>query len=114
MTYMPALKKFIMCVSTCSWANGTKSTVGPFDSYFLESSVITGPFKMVSYLASFGPQSYFVNIPSSLLDAKGGGFLSYSANFAYHDSRNPLHSEYVWDLLPFRFKVRGEQLQLDL
>ena len=107
MTYMPALKKFIMCVSTCSWANGTKSTVGPFDSYFLESSVITGPFKMVSYLASFGPQSYFVNIPSSLLDAKGGGFLSYSANFAYHDSRNPLHSEYVWDLLPFRFKVRG-------
>ena len=59
MTYLPALKKFIMCVSTCTWANGTKSTVGPFDTYFLESSAITGPFKMVSYLASFGPESFF-------------------------------------------------------
>lgn len=33
MTYMPAIKKYIMCVSTCTWANGTKSTVGPFDTY---------------------------------------------------------------------------------
>ena len=32
MTYMPSIKKFIMVVSTCTWANGTKSTVGPFDT----------------------------------------------------------------------------------
>ena len=57
-----------MVVSTCTWANGTKSTVGPFDTYFLESDAITGPFRMVSYLAQFGPESYFVNIPSSMLD----------------------------------------------
>jgi hypothetical protein len=48
MTYMPAVKKYVMVVSTCTWANGTKSTVGPFDTYFLESDAITGPFKMVS------------------------------------------------------------------
>ena len=57
MTYMPAVKKFIMCVSTCTWANGSKSTVGPFDTYFLESDSITGPFTMVSYLAQFGPEA---------------------------------------------------------
>ena len=57
-----------MVVSTCTWANGTKSTVGPFDTYFLEADAITGPFRMVSYLAQFGPESYFVNIPSSMLD----------------------------------------------
>jgi len=114
MTYMPALKKFIMCVGTPTRANGTKSTVGPFDTYFLESSLITGPFKMVSYLASFGPESYFVNIASSLLDDKGGGFLSYSANFAYHKGHKPLNSSYVWNLLPFRFDVKGEQLQLEV
>lgn len=65
MTDLPALKKSIMCVSTCTWANGTKSTVGPFN---------TGPFKMISYLASFEPESHFVNIASSMLDAERGGF----------------------------------------
>jgi hypothetical protein len=169
MTYMPAVKKYIMVVSTCTWANGTKSTVGPFDTYFLVKAKNTAslmvaasdlriymprsanmilklsmpcggagvrfynrpvqdhlvrrkrhnllyssarlldysttllasielPLKLLSalqnayhlehfcgccrYLAEFGPESYFVNIPSSMLDEKGGGFLSYSANFA--------------------------------
>ena len=68
---------------------------------------------MVSYLASFGPESYFVNIASSLLDDKGGGFLSYSANFAYHEGHSPPNSSYVWNLLPFHFNRKGEQLELE-
>lgn len=49
-----------------------------------------------------------------MLDDKGGGFLSYSANFAYaHEGHNPANSSYVWDLLPFRFNRKGEQLQLE-
>ena len=55
-----------------------------------------------------------MNIASSMLDDKGGGFLSYSANFAYaHEGHNPANSSYVWDLLPFRFNRKGEQLQLE-
>jgi hypothetical protein len=65
MTYMPAIKKYIMIVSTCTWANGSKSTVGPFDTYFLESDAITGPFTMVSYLAQFGPEACEFPIVSS-------------------------------------------------
>ena len=110
---------------------------------------------MNRYLAQFGPESYFVNIPSSMLDEKGaktaffvpttvvcshscfgttvlhendhfaktglgqtkgklkrrrrflvgGGFLSYSANFAFHEGHKPINSQYTWDLLPFRFKT---------
>jgi hypothetical protein len=35
----------------------------------------------------------------------GGGFLSYSANFAFHEGHKPANSQYTWDLLPFRFKT---------
>ena len=59
-------------------------------------------------LAEFGPESYFVNIASSMLDDKGGGFLSYSANFAFHEGHNPANSQYTWDLLPFRFNLKKE------
>jgi len=38
-----------------------------------------------------------------MLDSEGGGFLSYSANFAFHEGHKPVNSSYVWDLLPFKF-----------
>jgi len=117
LTYIPKMDKFIMVVSTPSWSDGIKSTVGPFDTYFLESSAITGPFKLVSYLEAFGPEAYFVNIPSFTLQPKGGpeskgdGMLSYSANFAYQLQQvpvTPLQAGYHWSLLPFRFKLAEE------
>ena len=43
-----------------------------------------------------------------MLDDKGGGFLSYSANFAFHQGHNPVNSSYVWNLLPFRFNIKKQ------
>ena len=62
-------------------------------------------------------QAYFVNIPSKFIDAAPAGgaaagaprtmgmFLSYSANFAFHDGANPPGSGYHWSLQQMRFTL---------
>lgn len=76
MTYNAALKKYLLCV-TDGWP-----TVRTFDTYILEADAITGPWKLVSYMARFGVQAYFVNIPSKFISGDGRGmWLCYSANF---------------------------------
>ena len=78
MTYNAPLNKYLMCI-TDGWP-----TVQSMDTYILESSSITGPWKMVSYLKDFGPQAYFVNIPSKFISKDGlTMWLCYSANFSY-------------------------------
>jgi hypothetical protein len=67
MSWHPALAKYIMVVSTPS--SGC-STVGDFDSYFLESDNMTGPWALVSYIASFGPEAYFVHVPGKFMGAE--------------------------------------------
>jgi hypothetical protein len=54
LSWVPALSKFIMVISTPSFGC---STVGNFDTYMLESDAMTGPFALVSYLAAFGPEA---------------------------------------------------------
>lgn len=76
-TYNAPLKKYLMCVTdggnTCSKMN----------TYVLESSTLTGPWKLVTYLKNFGEQAYFVNIPSKFISEDGLTFwLLYSGNFA--------------------------------
>mmetsp|Transcript_5937 Transcript_5937/g.10784 ORF Transcript_5937/g.10784 Transcript_5937/m.10784 type:complete len:223 (-) Transcript_5937:127-795(-) len=108
MTYLPAAGRYIMCVSTPSVS---PSTVGTFDSYFLESAAITGPFRYVSYLRRFGEQAYFLNIPSKFAssspdaDQAVGAYLSYSANFARSRqlASNPPGGGYWWTLSAIRF-----------
>jgi len=111
MTYLPALAKFVMCVSTPTF---TPYTTQQFDTYFLEADSITGPFRMVSYLSEFGPQAYFVNIPSKFLPAHPTSesslryyeaYLSYSANFDYRHGANPPGSGYHWSLQRMRFSL---------
>ena len=118
MTWVPAVKKYIMCISTPSFS---PYTTKQFDTYFLESDRMTGPFSLVHYMREFGPEAYFVNIPSSFMDAApkstaGAGpssssmainaFLSYSANFAYHTNQAiPPGSGYHWTLQQFRFTL---------
>lgn len=65
-SYVPALKKYIVAITTPT--NGS-STVGNFDTYFLESDDLTGPYSLVTYLSSFGPEAYFMNIPSKFAGA---------------------------------------------
>lgn len=66
MTYHPTILKYIMVIST---PTSGCSTVGNFDTYFLESDAMSGPFYMVTYLSSFGPEAYFVHIPSKFMAA---------------------------------------------
>ncbi|MCX6876931.1 MAG: hypothetical protein NTW21_24420 [Verrucomicrobia bacterium] len=54
-----------------------------FNTYILESDLVTGPWKLVTYLKHFGQQAYFVNIPSKFISKDGRTmWLCYSANFA--------------------------------
>ncbi len=77
-TYNKPLDKYLMCV-TDGWP-----TVNEMDSYIMESDSLTGPYKMVHYLKEFGPQAYFVNIPSKFISQDGKSFwLCYSANFRF-------------------------------
>ena len=52
-------------------------------TYVLESSSLTGPWRLVTYMKNFGEQGYFVNLPSKFI-AKDGrtAWLCYSGNFA--------------------------------
>ncbi len=87
MTYNPGLKKYLMCI-TDGWPT-TKS----MDTYILESDNVHGPWSMVTYLKDFGPQAYFVNLPTKFISEDGKtAWLCYSANFVntnFKDSTDP-------------------------
>jgi hypothetical protein len=83
MSWHPALSKYIMVVSTPTTGC---STVGNFDTYFLESDTMTGPWALVSYLASFGPEAYFVHVPGKFMGATT--YAADEANRAQARARN--------------------------
>jgi hypothetical protein len=86
MTYNSKLEKYLMCVT-----NGHKDSTsrGYYDTYLLESDNITGPWKIITYMKNFGPQAYFVNIPSKFISSNGEKmWLCYSANYMYSKKRN--------------------------
>ncbi|CAE7286148.1 unnamed protein product [Symbiodinium microadriaticum] len=102
-----------MCISTPTFS---PFTTKQFDTYLLESPSITGPFRYISYLREFGPEAYFVSIPSKFLaksTASDGSlrlFLSYSANFAYHSQSSPVGSGYHWTLQEVELRLGKSQL----
>lgn len=76
-TYNAPLKKFLLAVTD----GGT--TISKFDTYILESAKITGPWRLVTYMKSFGEQGYFVNFPSKFISKDGKtAWLCYAANFS--------------------------------
>ena len=79
MTYNAPLKKYLMCIT-----DGFP-TIFRMNTYILESDQITGPWKLVTFMQSFGEQGYFVNIPSKFISPDGRtAWLSYSTNFTNH------------------------------
>jgi hypothetical protein len=75
-TYNAPLKRYFLSVTD------GRDTYGEMDSYLLESEQVSGPWRMVAYLPKFGPQAYFINIPSKFISADGMTmWLCYSANF---------------------------------
>jgi hypothetical protein len=87
MTYNPGLKKYLMVI-TDGWPTNKS-----MDTYILESDNVYGPWKMLTYLKDFGPQAYFVNIPSKFISEDGKkAWLCYSANYIntnFKDSTDP-------------------------
>lgn len=72
-SYNPTLAKYLMVVST---PTNSPYTIYHFDTYLLESDDMTGPYSLVSYMSSFGPQAYFVHWPSKFMGTAGGGALA--------------------------------------
>jgi hypothetical protein len=97
-TYDAPLKRYLMVVTDGG------NTISKFSTYILESSAITGPWKLVTYMKDFGEQGYFVNFPSKFIGSDGRtAWLSYSANFTNgylgtNYKSNPEGSGYWWTL----------------
>ncbi len=76
-TYNASLKKYFMCVTD------GRDAVSQMNTYILESDKLTGEWKLITYMESFGEQAYFVNIPSKFISRDGKTFwLCYSGNFS--------------------------------
>jgi hypothetical protein len=76
MTYNAPLRRYMMCIT-----RGVRR--GDHDTMILESDLLTGPWRLVHYLHKFGPEAYFVNIPSKFIDPNGRSmWLCYSANWS--------------------------------
>jgi hypothetical protein len=109
-SYVPALKKYLMVVSTASYP-GVGSMRKEYDIYILESNRLEGPWSLVQYLNKFGPEAYFPIVPTKFLgqshdikvlsdgSALWPFYFGYSANWAYHGTPNPPHSGYSFCLL---------------
>ena len=97
-TYNAPLRKYLMCV-TDGWPG-----VEDMNSYLLEADEITGPYRLITFMAKFGRQGYFLTFPSKFIAADGRtAWLSYSANFHknYFGNRtvaDPIGSRYAWTL----------------
>jgi len=105
MTYHPALKKYLLCV-TDGWP-----TISTMNTYILESDTITGPWKLVTFMEKFGAQGYFVNIPSKFISSSGASmWLCYSANFT-----NPyLGTNFPADPPGSKYAMCLQEIELDV
>ena len=103
MTYDAALGRYLMYV-TDGWP-----TTDTMDTYLLESTSLTGPFRLVQWWEDFGPQGYFFNIPSKFVSGDGLSFWTlYSANFTWasdHWVGNPDISGYHACFLETRLRT---------
>jgi hypothetical protein len=85
MTYNPALKKYLLCITDGG------NTISKFNTYILESDMITGPWNLAVYMHSFGEQGYFVNFPSKFISPDGRtAWLCFATNF----TNGYLHTNY--------------------
>lgn len=87
MTWNAGLGKYLMLLYRNGYTvTGTKTDFGEFDTYILESASMTGPWKLVHYLPSFGKQGYYPNLPSKFLSDDGrNGWMWFGANFSPWD-----------------------------
>ena len=104
MTYNAPLKRYFMIIT-----DGV-DTISRFQTYILESELVTGPWKLVVYMQSFGEQGYFVNLPFISADGRTA-WLCYAANFKRGQSPNPPGSGYGMVLQ--EIQLPGPESRLD-
>jgi hypothetical protein len=76
-TYVAPSRRYLMFVTDGG------NTCARMNTYALEADTLTGPWRLVTYMKSFGEQAYFVNLPSKFISADGRtAWLCYSGNFA--------------------------------
>jgi hypothetical protein len=104
-TWNPGLKKFIMMAYTNGYESGGQSTPGDHNAFILESDKLTGPWKLITYLKSFGVQAYFLTLPPKFLSADGrNAWMCYGANYMPFDRKDdPPGSGYRFCLQRIRF-----------
>jgi len=111
MTYFPGLKKYVITI--CSAHDYPKMDGGHFDTWILESDDITGPWALVEYMKSFGPQAYLANFVSKFTAEKADttartfeSMMMYSANYdSGGGAPNPPNSGYHMNLQQSRFDL---------
>ena len=68
----------------------------PYNTYVLESDRLTGPWRLVSYMRTFGEQAYWANIPSKFVSPDGRtAWLCYAANWTGNIPVDPPGSKYA-------------------
>lgn len=93
-TFAPKSNKYIMTVN-CQTDGGVFPSPDNswFDMYFLEADIITGPYRLITYLKQFGPAAYFAGFTSkfNVKDFPDSGYLSYSqwGELTPHGGSNP-------------------------
>jgi hypothetical protein len=92
-TYNAPLNKYLLCVTS-----GIRQ--GHYDTLFLEADTLTGPWRLLHYWPDFGPEAYFVNVPSKFISPDGLSlWLCYSANHSQKQyDGNPPGSHYALSL----------------
>ena len=111
MTWNAPLKRYFMCVTHGYKHGGGGQT--DYDTYIVESESTTGPWKLVTYLKAFGPQAYFVNIPSKFIGSDGHTmWLCYSANWSRKkEAGNPPGSRYALCLQEFQLQNKTHRTE---
>ena len=106
-SYVAPLKKFLMFISRAT----SLASDAPHDTLILEADTVTGPWKLVEYLPAFGPNAYFVNLPTKFLSDDGRtGWLCYSScwdNKWQFRPGNPPGSHYSMSLHEVRLLPRA-------
>ena len=86
-TYNAPLGRYFMAVTD------GRDTCSEMNTYILESESLTGEWKLVTYMRSFGEQAFFVNFPTKFISPDGRKMIMcYSANFAPQANGHALRS----------------------
>ena len=114
MTYVPSLGRYLTVYTTPHTVN---APLNGTDLVLLESTHITGPFRLVDQLNLFGPTAYFPTLPSKFItphltphltsDSQLQLWMGFStlSTYKYGVYGDPPYTAYSWNLMAGRLVV---------